>query len=186
MKNERGQALPLTLIILTIGTLVITPFLGHASSAVIGSGVYGQTITALSAGDAGVEHAIWRLTNDGLAAQLPSPGDNANYQLSETVNGVTPSITVNVEEIFGNGQILDTVVDTLEFDIVNGVEPSIIDVSGNIFAIAYSGPGSDGFLMTMEVNSGGQTTTTVIDNLEFDATNGGEPELLRVSGDVYA
>jgi hypothetical protein len=38
----------------------------------------------------------------------------------------------------------------LEFDTVNGTGPDIIQVAGSIFAIAYAGSGSDGFLTTVE------------------------------------
>ncbi len=94
MNSQKGQALPLVLAALAIGTLVITPFLNHASSNLIGSRIYGQAITEQYSGDAGVEHAIWRLTNDGLADELPSSGNSQSYQLGETVNGITPSISV--------------------------------------------------------------------------------------------
>ena len=42
MNNEKGQALLLVLVALTIGSLVITPFIGHASSNLIGSRIYGE------------------------------------------------------------------------------------------------------------------------------------------------
>ena len=49
-------------------------------------------------------------------------------------------------EISSAGAITDTVVDTLEFDTVNGVAPDLIHVSGNIYAVAYQGDRDDGFL----------------------------------------
>jgi len=55
---------------------------------------YGQAITEQYTTDAGVEHAIWRLTNDGLADELSSPGDGTTYQLSETINNIVPTIIV--------------------------------------------------------------------------------------------
>jgi hypothetical protein len=94
MNSEKGQALPLSILVLALGTLIITPFLGHASSSVIGSGVYAQAIMEQYAADAGVEHAVWSLTNDGLADQLPNPGDEITYQLGEPVNGLMPTVTI--------------------------------------------------------------------------------------------
>ncbi len=94
MDGEKGQVLPLALVALAIGSVVITPFISHASSSLIGSRIYGQAIAEQYSADAGVEHAIWRLTDDGLADELPSPGDSTTYQVSETVNGVAPNITV--------------------------------------------------------------------------------------------
>ena len=94
MNSEKGQILPLVLVTLAVGTLFIVPFLGHASTGFIVSRVYEQAITEQYSAGAGVEHAIWRLTNDGLADELSVPGDSANYTLSETVNSIAPSITV--------------------------------------------------------------------------------------------
>jgi len=94
MNNEKGQALLLVLVALGIGSLVITPFIGHASSSLIGSRIYGEAISEGYSADAGIEHAIWNLVEGSLVAQVPSPGDSTTYQLSETVNDIAPSITV--------------------------------------------------------------------------------------------
>ena len=94
IRGEKGQALPLAILALAAGTLVIAPFLGHASSSLIGSRIYEQAIIEQYSCDAGIEHAIWRLINGGLANQLPDIGDNATYQLDETINGIATSITV--------------------------------------------------------------------------------------------
>ena len=189
MNGEKGQALPLVLLALGIGTLVIAPFLGHASSNLIGSRIYGQAITEQYSCDTGVEHAIWSLTNGDLAAQLPSAGDSTSYQLSETVNGVSPSITVTTKVAWNGqsiGSITDTVKDTLEFDANQGLEPDIIHVSGDVYAIVYRGPGNDGFVKTVEIATNGQITDTVIGTLEFDATEAREPNIGHVSCDIYA
>jgi hypothetical protein len=95
MNNEKGQALPLVLIAMTIGTLVITPFLGHAGSGIIGSRIFGHMINEQYSCDSGAEHAIWNLTYSDLADQLTAPGDSTSYVLGEAVNGVTPTITVS-------------------------------------------------------------------------------------------
>jgi len=85
-----------------------------------------------------------------------------------------------------DGQIADTVIDTLEFDTSTGYEPDIIPISGNVYAIAYRGTGSDGFLITVNIATDGQITDTVIDTLEFDTANGYEPDIISISGNVYA
>jgi len=66
MNSEKGQVLPLTLIILAVGTLVIASFLGHASSNLIGSRAYEEAIIEQYAADAGVEYAIWHLQKEEL------------------------------------------------------------------------------------------------------------------------
>ena len=89
-------------------------------------------------------------------------------------------------EIADTGAITDTVIDTLEFDTANCLVPKIIHVSGDFYAIAYSGRGEDGFLKTVEIAANGQITDTEIDELEFDTVHAEYPDIIHVSGDVYA
>ena len=63
-------------------------------------------------------------------------------------------------------------MDSLEFDPVKGKTPSMIHVSGDIYAIAYSGDGDHGFLKTVKITSNGQIDDTVLDTLEFDVVKG--------------
>jgi hypothetical protein len=189
MNGEKGQALPLAILALTIGALLVAPFLGHAGSSLIGSRVYGEIINQQNACDAGVEHAIWNLTRGGLAEEFTGPGDEITYPLDETINGLTTSVTVTANATGGGsfaGDITDTVIDTLEYDTSNGYEPSIVHVSGNIYAIAHRGSGNDGFLKTISIDASGEIGNSVIDNLEFDNSNGREPCIIHVSGDIYA
>jgi hypothetical protein len=189
MNGQSGQALPLAILALAIGSLVVAPFLGYAGSDLIGSRVYGEAIARQSAGDAGIEHAIWSLTRGTLAEQFSQPGDQVTYQLDETLNGMTVSVTVTANATGGGisaGDISDTPIGTLEFDTANGYEPCIIHVSGNVYVIAYRGSGSDGFLKTVSIDAGGQIGSSAIDTLEYDTSNGYEPSIIHVSGNVYA
>jgi hypothetical protein len=89
-------------------------------------------------------------------------------------------------EITTNAQVSDNTIDTLEWDTVNGQQPDIIKVSGDVYAIPYNGADSDGWLATVKVDTSGNITDTLIDTLEWDTANGYEPEIVHVSGDVYA
>ena len=90
MNAEKGQALPLALLALAFGTLVITPFLGHASSSLIGSGIYEQGITELYGCDAGIEYAIWGLQSGTLVVS-----ENETEALPEfTINSKTVAVSV--------------------------------------------------------------------------------------------
>ena len=189
MNSQSGQALPLAILALAIGSLVVAPFLGFASSDLIGSRVYGEAIARQSACDAGVEHAIWSLTKGSLAEQFAEPGDEVTYQLDETINGVTTIVTVTANATGGGsfaGDITDLAIDTLEFDTADGYEPSIINVSGNIYAIAYRGTSADGFVKTISIATDGQIANSVIDTLEYDTADGYEPDIIHISGNVYA
>jgi hypothetical protein len=92
--GEKGQALVIVLFLVAFGTLVISPFLGHAGSGLIGARTFGELLNQEYSSDAGVEHAIWGLAFGDLADQLPDIGDNVSYQLGETINGIIPDITV--------------------------------------------------------------------------------------------
>ena len=89
-------------------------------------------------------------------------------------------------KIADNGTIIDQVIDTLEFDKSSCYYPSIIHINGDVYAIAYTGPGSDGFLKTVEIASNGMITDGVIDTLEFDTSYCYEPKIIHISGGAYA
>jgi len=89
-------------------------------------------------------------------------------------------------EIATNGQITDTVIDELEFDTKDALYSKILHISGNIYAIAYTSDGNDGNLKTVEIATNGQITDTVIDILEFDTVYVANPDIIPVSGNIYA
>jgi concanavalin A-like lectin/glucanase superfamily protein len=89
-------------------------------------------------------------------------------------------------EIANNGTITDSVIDTLEFDNSYGYEPRIIHVAGDVYAIAYTGPGSDGFIKTVEIANNGTITNSVIDSLEFDTSYARYSDIVHANGTVFA
>jgi len=56
-------------------------------------------------------------------------------------------------EIAIGGDISDNVIDTFEFDTSYGGEPDMVNVGSDIFAIAYRGPGNDGFLRSLTIEN---------------------------------
>lgn len=76
-------------------------------------------------------------------------------------------------------------MDRYEFDTSEGEEASIVNVSGDVFAIAYSGPGNDGWVKTVTIDGSGNISGTG-QSLEFDGTNGREPVIVSVGGDIFA
>ena len=72
-----------------------------------------------------------------------------------------------------------------EFDNSQGEEASIVQVAGEIFAIAYRGPDDDGWVKTVSIDSSGTISGTG-QALEFDGTEGREPVIVKVSTDIYA
>ncbi|MDD5288984.1 MAG: hypothetical protein PHY28_07755 [Dehalococcoidales bacterium] len=185
--RESGQALPMTLAVLAVGALVIGPFLSQASTSLIGSRNYNTVIKDTYAADAGVEHCVWSLIDTGLAGTL-TLGVPYTYPLPNQVNSITPSITVTKTQEAGGviGEITDTIIDSFEFDPSNTLNPKIIHISGTVYAIAYTGPGNDGWLQTVNIAVNGNINQTALSTYEFDASNGVTPDIIHISGTVYA
>ena len=66
VKGQKGQALPLVLILLVIGGLLIVPTLNYASTSLKGHQVTETKAMELYAADAGVEDALWKIKNDQI------------------------------------------------------------------------------------------------------------------------
>lgn len=95
-------------------------------------------------------------------------------------NGSLKTLTIEPDGTIG------AVIGTLVFDAGTGIiEPMIIHIWGNVYAIAYAGPDNDGWLKTVTINNDG-TIGGVIDFLEFDPTHGTYPHILHIAGTVYA
>ncbi|MBA7678503.1 hypothetical protein ES703_86779 [subsurface metagenome] len=71
------------------------------------------------------------------------------------------------------------------FETNKGKTPNIIHVSGDVYAIAYSGDKDDGYLKTVEITTTGDITEPVIDTFEFETVKGKTPDIIHVSGNVY-
>jgi predicted acyltransferase (DUF342 family) len=158
MNSEKGQAMPLAILALALGTLVITPFLGHASSSLTGSRVYEQGITELYSCDSGIEYALWGLQSGEL-------------EVTENETATLPEFTIN-------NKTVDVSVENLGSDIylVTATATSEDGHSTTIESYVRSGGGwsSDGDI-------GEDTEGDVY--IDGDASIGGNVE---VDGSVYA
>jgi len=63
IRDEKGQTLILTLILIVVGGLIMTPLLAYMSTGLIAGEVYERRAAELYAADAGVEDAIWKIQN---------------------------------------------------------------------------------------------------------------------------
>ena len=91
---------------------------------------------------------------------------------------------VTTVEIAANGQITDTVIDTLEFDPIRCRYSRITHVTGNIYAIVYRGDDYIGRVLTVEIATNGQITDTVKDTLIYDATYSHYQDIIHIGGGV--
>jgi hypothetical protein len=113
VRNERGYALTLVLILLVVGGLVLTPLLGLMSTGLISGRVYENSMYLLYAADAGVEDGLWQVENEQLGSDLFGLDDidydqyaygefsslyRWDYDLPGQVNG--KNVTVTIENIW--------------------------------------------------------------------------------------
>jgi Flp pilus assembly pilin Flp len=93
VRDEKGAALVLALILLLIGGLISAALLGHMGAGLLAGEVYGRRTTELYAADAGVEGAIWKIQNkDGYLPCSPGSPDR-NYTITD-VNGKNVGLTI--------------------------------------------------------------------------------------------
>ncbi len=109
-------------------------------------------------------------------------GNPIYYAIAYT--GVDDDGWVKTVKIFTNGTIVENVVDSYEFDTVNGVNPKITNVprSSSEYGIVYTGKDDDGYLKLVRILTNGSITGTT-ENLEFDTSNGLTPDGLTYVAD---
>ncbi len=88
--------------------------------------------------------------------------------------------------IASNGQISEPAIDTYEFNTTRGMYVDIIHISGNVFAICYTGSGYDGFVHTVSIADNGTITKSKLGGIEFDPVMCIMPHIIHVSGNTYA
>jgi len=74
----------------------------------------------------------------------------------------------------------------IEFDTLNCDEPDIIQISGDTYAIVYTGDDNSGYLRTIEIAENGDITDQINDTLIFESNDSFEPEIIHISDMIYA
>ena len=100
--------------------------------------------------------------------------------------GVDSHGSLKTVTIDADGNIGNTVIDSLEFDEAACQWPSICHVKGDYFAIAYQGSSNHGCLKTVTIDGAGNIGNTIISSWEFDTTNGGHPALINIASNIFA
>ena len=96
-------------------------------------------------------------------------------------NGVL--ITVGIAD---NGIINRTNIDFLEFESSRCFEPDIIHIADTTYAIAYRGPGDDGWIKTVNIDNNGEIENNFVNSLEFNEYIGVDPSIIHVKDTYYA
>lgn len=96
MRDERGAALVLTLVLLLIGGLIITPLLGFMGTGHLAGQVHEKRMDELYAADAGIEDAIWRMRT-GAVEPPTACHDPEVWEYTISVEG--QDVTVLIEYV---------------------------------------------------------------------------------------
>ena len=101
IRDEKGQALLATLLLLLIGMLIVTPVLNFMGTGVKSGRVYEQKIDEIYAADAGVEDAMWHIRYDSVADLLKDKdyveydySTSYDYPYDLSVNGKNVTVTI--------------------------------------------------------------------------------------------
>ena len=181
MNSEKGQALPLALLALAIGTLVIAPFLGHASSSLIGSRIYGQAITEQYSCDAGVEWALWRLKENPLLTFITAYDSTPLEPIPSEINGslfpttelrfvefTEDTLMITPEWQDGQGEhnydfdMTDKGYIAVVIDNITASKPVIVELSHVFGQPDYEFRGDGPYIAVFEVDSAGSYIILVI------------------------
>lgn len=89
LADERAESLPLALIVLAVGSLLVAPLLARVSSGFAITCKVERTAHAQYTADAGIEYALWSLSNnpDLRDAALDALGTAQELTLPASVNG---------------------------------------------------------------------------------------------------
>jgi cytoskeletal protein CcmA (bactofilin family) len=136
IKDEKGKALLMDLILLVVGGLILTPLLGLMATGLVTGQVYEKKTYELYAADAGVEYGIWHLQDGGSAndtLEFTMNGKDAVVQMEELPHecGQTPifEITSTATSADGSSTSILAQVTNIYVYIETGYLPSgeIID-----------------------------------------------------------
>lgn len=185
--KHQGQALPIVLACVALGALVITPFLTHAGTDLASSQNYAQMLSQATSLEAGVEQAIWGLSYENLASQIPNLGDYTTYSLPNSINTLTPDIivtnggdsgpditTYHVQSATGSKLLMSSIniegntskilswryansSGANQIPIITGISPSHKNVGDSQFILTVNGMG---FISNSLINYNGAVRTT--------------------------
>jgi hypothetical protein len=131
VRNERGAALIIALILLLIGGLISAALLGHMGSGILAGVVHERRTAELYAADAGVEDAIWKIQY-GETPVCPASPEPSCYSIFD-ING--KNVTVCIEYDTDTGMYKITSIAVTDGDGDGGI--AAIDSNTAVEAYVY-------------------------------------------------
>ena len=96
IRDEKGAAMVLALIMLLIGGLVSAPLLAYMGTGIVAGEVYEVKTAELYAADAGVEDAMWNIQlKTDRVQELTQCSQSTSYTITD-VNGKTVDVTITL------------------------------------------------------------------------------------------
>jgi hypothetical protein len=142
-----------------------------------------KTVNISNDGTIGTEIDQWEFdTDNGQTIDVIRLNDTNMFAF--VYAGYQDDGYIKTIEISDDGAITKSAYDTHEFDIVQGYGPSTVHVASDIYAIAYTGAGDDGYLKTIPINEDG-TIGAEIDSFEFDTETATHCSLLYSYNNIY-
>lgn len=127
IRDERGAALVLALVLLLVGSLVIAPVLSHMGTGITAGQVHEKRMEELYAADAGVEDVLWKLQSGVIAPPYACEDPEFwSYNISD-INGKE----VTLEVTYLNGPAFFVTAEAADNDSKTRVEAYIVSVYGN-------------------------------------------------------
>jgi len=138
-----------------------------------------------------------RIADNGI---ISGPTSSVDYDTNQNDNPCLFHVSGNVYAVCSTGPgydgwlytltigatgIVGPVLDTYEFDPIYGRYTNVVAVGDNVWAIAYQGPDSDGWLRTITIQPWG-TIEGEVDSFEFSPIRASNISQLHISGNVYA
>ena len=82
---------------------------------------------------------------------------------------------------------LGSIIDTLEFDTLDGITPEIIQINGNTFAVVYESTDDDGTVAAFTISTTGDISNAILNTaVDFDTGIVSNPKIFHVTGTTYA
>lgn len=125
------------------------------------------------------------LDSDGDYPEIVNIGEDMYAIVYEDESNDGKILTIDIDSS-GN---IGSIVDIWEYQTSNGETPDIVNVAGDVYAVVYDGPGSDGWIRTINITSTGTITKSGYDSsteIEFDTNQGQYPDIIQVFQEVFA
>jgi hypothetical protein len=116
---------------------------------------------------------------------------NTTYAVAYNGYGVTAGqADIITLEILSNGSIVNPFIDARQFGVPAGLEPRMIPVQNNVYAIAYGADSNlqlkAGFLQTVSIDSQGHILNSTLDTLMLPVTYVFQIDFMYLDNGIYA